>query len=201
MKSRFQIQMFKKLLLTVILVNALVPIGKAQVKNRFDGLVHTAIYDKVRLKLDEEQLQALKDARKGIREMKHRYKTDSLPSTLDSINDFDHTVALNILTQKQFRRVVMLNYTNMVEDRDKIWARIDSAQLTSDLDEGQAKYSIQQYLVDVRTAEETYWNDKEMRNKARHQVKVYAPPVVKRYFSTKKKKEKTENKQFENYLW
>ena len=168
---------------------------------RLDGLVHTAIYDKVRLKLDEEQLQELRTARKSIKEMQARYRADSLTATLDSIVDLDHTVALNVLTQDQFRRVVMLNYRTLVDETNAIWARIDSAQLTSDLNEKTAKYNIRQYLIEVRTAEETYWNDKEMRNKARHQVKVYAPQVIKRYFSTKKKQNKGDNKQFENYLW
>lgn len=190
----------QKLFVTILLLFFCLT-GKAD-NLAFRGLVNVAIMDRIRLHLDKDQLSELKEARLHLDELKMRYETDSLSSTIDSINDYDHRVALNVLTQKQFRRVVLLNYRNMVEDRDKIWARIDSAGLTSDLDKNKALYQIQQYLVDVRTAEETYWNDKEMRNKARHQVKVFAPQVVKRYFSTRKNKESNSKKQeMNNYIW
>ena len=174
----------------------------SHVKKR--GLIKTALRDKVRLELNEEQEIELNNALQLIHELRTLERQDTHLSLKDSISYIDHAYTINILSSKQFRRVVDLTYTDLVEDANRIWAQIDSAQMTKDLNLDVAMFQIQQYLLDLRVAEEIYWNDKTLREKARHQIKVYAPQVIKRYFATRpKKKENNRPKDVEliNFNW
>lgn len=161
----------------------------------------------------DEQLLGSTTTGQAIKTLRHlRYHDQNIQKALAKIDtaayqrirDIDHLVSLNALTQKQFRRVVFQNYKDKQKDRDRIWNMLDSANMTYDLDKNVALYQITNYLVDLKTAEETYWNDKNGRQVARHEIKKRSPAVIKRYFSLRPKK-KQNNNYYEtskmNYLW
>ncbi len=119
------------------------------------------------------------------------------------LRDIDHYATINALNKKQFQRIIFHTYHNIDKDIEKIWNLLDSAKMVHDKDRIRDRYYIRKYLIDLKTVEELYWNDKIGRQTARHAVKVQAPPVIKRYFSLrpKKKKENPSQKREINYLW
>lgn len=161
----------------------------------------------------DEQLFGSTTTGQAIKTLRHlRYHDQNIQKALAKVDtaayhrirDIDHLITLNALTQKQFRRVVFLNYEDKQKDRERIWNMLDSANMTYDLDKNAALYQITNYLVDLKTAEETYWNDKNGRQVARHEIKKHSPAVIKRYFSLRPKKKQNNNDNETakiNYLW
>lgn len=161
----------------------------------------------------DEQLFGNAKTSRPVKTLRHlRYHDENIqkalakidPATYHRIRDIDHLITLNVLTQKQFRRIVFLNYKDKQQDRERIWNMLDSANMTYDLDKNVALYQITNYLVDLKTAEETYWNDKNGRQVARHEIKKHSPAVIKRYFSLRPKKKQNNNDNETskmNYLW
>lgn len=164
-------------------------------------LVATALAMGEKLRLTNAQKDSLWQAYLVIEELKQSFIKKQDSSTIDSIRDLDHRTTLHILSSFQFRQIVKECYTAIDEDLAKIWSKLESANMVSDLDEERAKLSIRSYLIKLRVARETYWNDEEKRATALHQIKVYAPQVVKRYFSTNPKRKNNNKEQFKNYLW
>lgn len=154
-----------------------------------------------KLSLTDTQKDSLLQAYLFIKELKQSFSITQEVSVVDSIRDLDHRTTLRILSSFQFRQIVKECYTAIDEDLAKIWSKLESANMVSDLDEERAKLSIRSYLIKLRVARETYWNDEEKRATALHQIKVYAPQVVKRYFSTNPKRKNNNKEQFKNYLW
>lgn len=125
----------------------------------------------------------------------------SYPEIYKNINNMEYTYALNILTKWQLSRVVHRTYLARFEEAQKIWDLLEANNMVYDLDKNTSMYQIQTYLLDLKMLEITYWDDKKMRQEARHQVKLAAPNVIKRYFSLRPKKKDDSSKQNVNYLW
>lgn len=196
------------------------------------GLTALAIALSVTIGLDSTQLQELRDAMYRMSEELRQLPDEVLSDTQaadaprwlrfpdkqirealqanDSILyqhfvDVDHETALNVLSKKQFRRVACFAHPEIKDETFAIWNKLDSANMVYDLKESTARYHIQEYLTDIKVAEETYWNDTKRRGEARHRIKVYAPYVIKRYFSLRPKKrnpqKQSEKSNNVNYLW